>query len=83
MERSKKHFDKAIQYVRDNKTWSPAEEEVAWEFIDRYRCPIGQASPRIADIIHDLMEEYGQDNDLPEGWWYDYADEDEIFTQLL
>ena len=32
--------------------------------------------------ISDLMDEYGADNDLPEGWWLDEGDEDDIFMQL-
>ena len=77
-----KHLDKAIQYVRDNKTWSEAEEQVALERIDHQRCPLSFASERIADEITDLMEEYGQDNDLSEGWWLEYGDTDDIFFML-
>lgn len=29
--------------------------------------------------ICDQMEEYGDDNDLPEGWWLEDTDVDEIF----
>jgi hypothetical protein len=28
--------------------------------------------------ISDLLEEYGQDNDLPEGWWMEECDMDDI-----
>lgn len=75
-------LDKAIQYVRDNKDWSEAMEQVALERIDHFRCGIAQAYPSIADSIYDLMEEYGEENDLQEGWWYDLADEDDIFYRL-
>lgn len=31
----------------------------------------------------DLLEEYGQDKDLPEGWWLEYGDEEDwLFTML-
>lgn len=43
---------------------------------------IGKRMPipsRIAEKLIDCMEEYGEDNDLPEGWWMEYGDEDEIF----
>lgn len=75
-------LEKAIQYVRDNKNWSDAEERVALDKINQFRCGIAQASPSISDKICDLMEEYGEENDLPEGWWYDLADEDDIFYEL-
>ena len=76
------HLDKALQYVRDNHRWSDAEEQVALERINAFRCDISSAYPSIADEINDLMEEYGQDNDLPEGWWYEFADTDEVFINL-
>ena len=76
------HFEKAIQYVRENRTWSDAEEAAALERINSFRSSIGSASSKIAMSISDLMEEYGADNDLPEGWWLDEGDEDDIFMQL-
>lgn len=77
-----KHFEKAIQYVKDNHRWSDAREALALEQIDYYRCDINFADHLIADEIHDLMEEYGQDNDLPEGWWYEQGNEDDVFFSL-
>jgi hypothetical protein len=32
--------------------------------------------------IIDLLEEYGEDNDLPEGWWEEYGDIDDILMKL-
>lgn len=78
----KKHFEKAIEYVRENKTWSEAEDQVALENIDKWRCPIDHAYPSISDEIAELMDEYGIDNDLPEDWWRDLGDEDDIFFKL-
>lgn len=31
----------------------------------------------------DLLEEYGQDNDLPECWWLEYGDEEEWLFAML
>lgn len=36
----------------------------------------------ICDEIYDCMEQYGEDNDLPEGWWMEYGDIDDIFVML-
>lgn len=77
-----KLFLEGINYVRENKTWSEAEEQVALEKIDRFRCPLSHAYPSIAEEIRDLMDEFGEENDLPEDWWLDYGDEDEIFFKL-
>ena len=75
-------LEKAIQYVRENKTWSDAEEIVALETIDHMRCSLDYASPSICDEIHDLMEEWSEDNEMPEGWWYEEADEHDVFFML-
>lgn len=79
---SQAHFEKAINYVREHKTWSDAAEQKAYEVIERYRCNIQQADSNISDEIHDLMEEYSEENDLPEGWWMYEGDEDDIFNEL-
>ena len=46
------------------------------------RCPTGSLDPVFTDLIYDLLEEYGEDNDLPEGWWLEYGDIDDILEQL-
>lgn len=76
------HWKKAIEYVRANRTWSDARDELAFETIDRMRCPLRMADPIISDEIYDLMEEYGQDNDLPEGWWFEFGTEDDVFALI-
>lgn len=73
-----KAIEKAIQYVRDNKTWSDAAEAVALEELGN-RMPLPE---RIENAIHDLMEEWSADNDMPEGWWYNEMDETDIFYEL-
>ena len=59
-------FEKALQYVRDN-----------WD-------ENGDFFPSIENItdVSDLMEEYGADNDLPEGWWYEYGEPEDILARL-
>ena len=32
--------------------------------------------------VIDLLEEYGADNDLDEGWWETYGDIEDVFMQL-
>ena len=77
------HFEKAIKFIKDNRSWSDAEESVALQSINHLRCDINFAAPAIADGINDLLEEYGEDNDLPEGWWLEYVDNvDDVFFRL-
>lgn len=66
----------AIIYVRTNVDMNDVER--ALSIIDHQRCPLYQADPNLDCQIYDLMEEYGQDNDLPECWWMSEIDEDDI-----
>lgn len=75
-------FEKAVQYVRENKTWSEYREKEALDYISEMRCDINHADHDICEDIADLMEEYGEENGLPEGWWLDYGDENDIFLKL-
>ena len=34
------------------------------------------------DEIHDLLEEWGEEHDLPEGWWANEADMEDILTEV-
>lgn len=78
---NKEHFEKALQYVRDNHRWSDAEEQAALDAID-YRCDLHWASDKIACEIADLMNEYGRENELSDNWWWDFANVDDIFFKL-
>ena len=80
--KTKELYEKAIDYVRENKSWSKACEEYALETIGEYRCPIEQASEEIYNEIIELMDDYGRLHDFPEGWWCDFGDTDEIFFEL-
>lgn len=82
MKDKQKAIEEAIQYVRDNKTWSDAEEEVAMEHMNHWRTDLANASSHIAEAIYDLMEEWSEENDMPENWWLELMDEDDIFWEL-
>lgn len=77
-----KHLQEALKFVRDNKNWSSAEEAVALERIGEMRCGLDHASPKICENIAELMDEYGEREDLEEDWWREYGDEDDIFFML-
>lgn len=70
----------AIAHVRANVDMDDVRR--AMTIIDRQRCPLYQADPSLDCQIYDLMEEYGEDNDLPEGWWLEYVDIDDIIVNL-
>lgn len=35
------------------------------------------------DEIIDTLEEYGEENDMPEGWWMDYGDIYDIIAMIV
>ena len=75
-----KHLENALDYVH---------QHVDMEFINhciiksmQARCPFSLHYPMEACDISDLLEEYGDDNDLPEGWWCEHGDIDDIVEML-
>lgn len=48
------------------------------------RTPLYMEDPDLCDKIHDLMEQYGEDNDLSEGWWLEYVgEEDSVLFDIM
>lgn len=73
-------FQKALQYVKENVEQIDVEHAI--HHIDRDHVPLRLVDETLCMKIYDLMEEYGADNDFPEGWWLDECDEDEIIFKL-
>lgn len=75
-----KHLKKAIAYVREN---VDREEVIHAIFrMDKWRCPLSMASDYLHMRISDLMDEYAQDNNLPDGWWHEEMDVDDIVFEI-
>lgn len=72
----------ALQYVRDNKSWTEVDEALAIEDMIRYRSPIEYTDDDISNAISALMNEYGREIGLPEDWWEEQVDLDYIFWTL-
>lgn len=76
------HLEQAIDYIKDN----VRELHVLDVFNQMYdqHSSLRAVDPRLGDEIYDLMEEYGEDNDLPENWWLnEVEDEEEIFFAVV
>ena len=73
-------FQKALQYVKDNV--EQIDVEHALHYMDRYRAPLRMIDETLSMKMCDLMEEYGADNYLPEGWWLDECDEDDLIYKV-
>ncbi len=78
------NLEKAIRYVRANKTWTEEQETRALLDIDRRRCPLRMTRDGLYIIneISALMDDFTTDYDLPEDWWVTYADEEDIFFSI-
>lgn len=71
-----KTLKKALDYIRENID----EHELSHKRINAMtmRCSFSSLYPQDADDIQDVLEEYGADNDLPEGWWMEHGDIEDI-----
>ena len=81
-EEEKSELDKAIDYVREQMD----EDDMAILQAEMNKCYKMHLIPNEnvigCDKVIDLLEEYGQDNDLPEGWWEEECEMDEILVKL-
>lgn len=76
-----KKLKKAITYVKMNlEDYEIAEIKAK---IDRaYAMHLMPDACCDYDRVIDLLEEYGDDNELPEGWWEEYGDINDILFEL-
>ena len=75
-------IDKAIRYVRDNMS-SCDIDRLHSEMQECYEMHlIPDDSVMDCSEVIDLLEEYGEENDLPEGWWESECEMDEILIKL-
>ena len=81
-EEEKSELDKAIDYVREQMD----VDDMAILQAEMNKCYKNHLVPNdnVMDCskVIDLLEEYGQDNDMPEGWWMEEGDIDDILLRL-
>lgn len=63
-----KELKKAIAYVKEN--------------LEAYAMHLMPDACCNYDKVIDLLEEYGEDNELGEGWWEEYGDINDILFEL-
>lgn len=73
-------FEKAIEFVKDNIDMKRVSRVKAK--LESQKMELADIDEELDDTIYDLMEEYGADNDLPEGWWQNKATVEDIVKQL-
>lgn len=78
----KSDIDKAIDYVREQMD----KDDMTILQAEMNKCYKMHLIPNedVMDCskVIDLLEEYGQDNDMPEGWWENEGDIDDILLKL-
>lgn len=73
-------IEKALNYVRKN-----IDEDYLAHLCNKanaMRCPASLIDPIFADTVYDLLEEFGDDNELPENYWLEFGDIDNIINEL-
>lgn len=76
-----KEMKEALDYVRENMD----EDDMAIlqaEIDKNYNRHMNPAYGIDEGKITDLLDEYGADNDLPDGWWENYGDIDDWLLKL-
>ena len=77
----KKELKKAIAYVKENLE----DYEIAELYAQMDRAYAMHLMPDVYcdyDRVIDLLEEYGDDNGLTEGWWQKYGDINDVLFEL-
>ena len=72
---------KAFDYVRKNIDTHELARTLS--DLDIQRVPFSFANRSLYDEITDLLEEYGEDNDLCEGWYLEEDDLEELILKYL
>lgn len=71
------NMKQAVKYV--NEQLEPEDIAIICAMVDKnFNRHLNPAYGVDEGKIIDLLEEYGQDNDLPEGWWMEECDIDDI-----
>lgn len=70
----------AIEYVRANIDMNNVRHTI--KKMEQRREPLYSVNPTLSDTIYDLMEEYCEQQGLPENHWLTECDEDDIIFLL-
>lgn len=73
-------MNKALDYLREY--IGRDEVKMATDRAYLHREPLYQVAPCLCDDVQDLLEEYGDDRELPEGWWLEYGEIEDWIEQL-
>ena len=69
-----------LRFLRKVIDYSEVQEAI--DEMYRTRDPLYVVNESLFEDIHDAVEEFGDDNDLPEGWWMSEFEIEELIFQL-
>lgn len=75
-----RNIDKALDYVRKNIDIDYINEIILKGM--QMKCPPSMVDASLADNVRDLLNDYAMDNDLPNDWWCEWCDIDEIIERI-
>ena len=68
-----KTMQQAIEFIKSQIELDKLADAVSKSMY--HKQPLHITDNNLHDKIYDLLEEYGEDNDLPEGWWMNETDD--------
>lgn len=74
------NIELAVQYVRNRIDMQSARS--AKRTLGSHNMELADVNEKLSDEIHDLMEEYGDEYGLPEGWWENEGTTEDILWEL-
>lgn len=77
---AKSIFGKAVAYVKAN--ISDEKVQHAKWVMAAHNMELADVDESLDNDINDLMEEYGSNHDLSEGWWLGYGTTEDILWKL-
>lgn len=80
LDMEKSIFIDALDYLRGE--IDAVDIHYAISKMDTTRRSLANIDHELYVKMHDLLETFGDENDLPEGWWLDYGDLDDIIFKL-
>ena len=74
------NFELAVQYVKNRIDMQSVRH--AKQTLGSHNMELADVDEELSDEINDLMEEYGDEYGLPEGWWLNEGTTEDILWEL-
>lgn len=77
-------YKELLEYCIRHFDFPKSEVDIALRGINNYRCGLDFANPRLYEYMKGLVDEFIQENELPEDWFEDEfeGDIDKLFFEM-